>query len=334
MPGIIESNRSPAGFPLSIGPITFGGASIGGLYHAISDADAHNTLQTAWDLGIRSFDTAPEYGRGLSERRLGDFLRQKPDNSFILSSKTGEQLLPGRGGKASKFIGSLPFSKAFDFTASGIVRGLEDSLQRLGLEQLDILLLHDLDSIILGDRFEAHFQQAIDSGFDALMRLRNEGRVKAIGLGVKCHQVCEQALDYADLNCFMLQGSYTLLEQPATAFIKRCGKEQRAVFIAGPFASGILASGPVAGAYFHHQPAPAKIIEKVKRIEKVCKQYKISLPQAALHFPLRNPDVTSVVCGFHSAEQVSQVCQWLNQNIPEALWQSLYEEELICNPVL
>ncbi len=326
----LTDTRSFGRSSLTFGPITFGGAALGNLYHRITEEEAQQALQTAWHHGIRSFDTAPEYGKGLSERRFGDFLRHKDKTDYILCTKTGELLLPEPETKPSKFVDSLPFHRVMDFSGTALRRGLEDSLQRLGLDHVDILLLHDLDPIILKDDFESSFQCAMKDGLPTLLQLKEEGLIQAIGLGVKCHTVCERALEYADFDCFMLQGNYTLLEQPAEEFLTACGKNNRGIFIAGPFASGILATGVTPEAHFHHQPASADIRAKVSQIAAICEEYKTPLPTVALQFPLKNNNVTSVACGFDNAQQVEDACQWLQQDIPQALWQTLYQEGFIC----
>lgn len=308
---------------LSVGPVIFGSASIGGLYQNVSYQKAHSTLQAAWNSGIRCFDTAPEYGKGLSERRLGDFLRIRKEDS-LLCTKTGEILQPGaHHNNASKFVGALPFHRVFDFSGSGIRRSLEDSLQRMGIDRVDLLLIHDLDPICLQQDYGNHYRSFIETGIQELNRLRSEDVVKGIGMGIKYTHHCNTLLELADFDCFMLQGAFTLLEQPGTEFIARCGRQNTGVFIAGPFASGILASGSVAGGYFHHAPAPELILNKVKKLEATCSDYNVPLSAAALQFPLRNPHVTSVVCGFHDTSQVQQVKQWLALDIPESFWSEL-----------
>ena len=329
----LTESRSFSRSSLSFGPVTFGGSGLGGLYHSVSDAEAKRTLQAAWDKGIRSFDTAPEYGKGLSERRFGDFLRQQNKNDYILCTKTGELLLPESETKPGKFVDALPFHRVMDFSGSALRRGLEDSLQRLGLDHVDMLLLHDLDPVILKEDFETSFQCAMKDGLPTLLKLKEDGLIQAIGLGVKCYTVCQRALEYADFDCFMLQGNYTLLEQPADQFLHECGEQGRGIFIAGPFASGILATGVTPDAHFNHQAAPHDICAKVNRIENICLRYNTPLPAAALQFPLKNHNVTSVACGFHNAQQVEEVCHWLQQDIQKALWQELFQEGLICRQV-
>lgn len=311
---------------LYITEMGFGGASIGNLYSATTDQASHEVIATCWDLGIRYFDTAPEYGHGLSERRLGDALRDRSPEEFILSTKVGDvlyarhDLLP----PVNKFIDKLPFHLKYDYSYDGVMRAFEDSLQRLGLNKVDILLVHDLDPIIHTEKkFSEYFKTYIEGGYKALDRLRNEGVVKAIGLGVKKWEVCDEALKYGTYECFMLQGNYTLLEQHGLNFLDACLKKQISILLAGPYASGILATGPIKGAYFHHREASEEILEKVRLIEKICGSFNIPMQAAALQFPLKHPAIASVVVGSPSAESMRQNVKFLELPIPEKCWSAL-----------
>lgn len=307
--------------------VGFGGASIGNLYNACTDTVAHEAIAKSWDCGIRYYDTAPEYGHGLSERRMGDGLRQYQRNEYILSTKVGDflyarhdQLPPD-----TKFINQLPFHLRYDYSYDGIMRAFEDSLQRLGLNTIDILLVHDLDPIIHDQKtFDAHFRIFIESGYKALDELRSQGIIKAIGLGVKKWEVCEQALKYGEYECFMLQGNYTLLEQPAlNHFLPLCLKKKISVLLAGPFASGILATGPVAGAYFHHREADKKILTRVKHLQEICDRYSVPLQAVAIQFPLMHPAITTIVIGTRSGKRMQENIDFLQHKIPQQLWEEL-----------
>lgn len=318
---------------LWVSEIGLGGASIGNLYKEASFKNCYETIHQALASGICYFDTAPEYGHGLSERRMGDILREVKRDKFILSTKVGDflyaqhhQLPP-----ASKFVNQLPFHLRYDYSYDGIMRGFEDSLQRLGLNCIDIVLVHDLDPIIHDEKtFSEYFKTYIDSGYAALHQLRSEGVIKAIGLGVKKWEVCEKALKYGDYECFMLQGNYTLLEQPSASFLTHtCLAKRISVLIAGPYASGILATGAKKGAYFHHTEANDSILEKVKKIQAICDAFQVPLQAAAMQFPLRHPAVASVVVGTSSPELIKANVDYANFSIPEGLWNALKEADFI-----
>ncbi len=314
---------------LWLSEIGLGGASIGNLYKEASFEDCYETIHKALISGICYFDTAPEYGHGLSERRMGDILREIKRDNFVLSTKVGDFLyarhdqLPA----ASKFIKPLPFHLRYDYSYDGIMRGFEDSLQRLGLNRIDIILVHDLDPIIHDEKkFPEHFKTYIDSGYSALEKLRSEGVIKAIGLGVKKWEVCEKALKYGDYECFMLQGNYTLLEQPAHAFLTHtCLAKRISVLLAGPYASGILATGAKKGAYFHHQAADEVILQKVKKIQTICDSFQIPMQAAAMQFPLLHPAIVSVVVGTSSPRLIDANINFAKIDIPMELWSALKE---------
>ena len=301
-----------------------GGASIGNLYTACTDQEAEETIKSSWDLGIRYFDTAPEYGHGLSERRMGDVLRSYDRNDYILSTKVGD-LLYARHDKLpteNKFVDKLPFHLKHDYSYDGIMRAFEHSLHRLGLYRVDILLVHDLDPIIHEQKkYETHFKTYIESGYKALDELRSQGVIQAIGFGVKKWEVCAEAMKYGHYDCFMLQGNYTLLEQSALeGFLPLCVEKKISVLLAGPFASGILATGPVRGAYFHHREADEKILERVTLIQSICQRHQVPLQAAAIQFPLFHPAIASVVVGSRSVERMQKNVELMQWKIPEALW--------------
>jgi len=321
-----------AGFGVS--ELGFGGASIGNLFKALSNSAAEQTIKTAWQEGMRYFDTAAQYGHGLSEVRLGHTLHDYPRSEFVLSTKAGKRLKPALGhpeGDEPWFIDHLPFDIEYDYSYDGIMRCVEDSMQRLSLNFIDIIHLHDLDSKVLGEDFTFHFKQAMNSGIKALEELQRTGFIKAISLGVKESQVCEDALNYGDFNCFMLQGNFTLLDQEAkqSGFLDRCFKKGIGILQAGPFASGILVQGAKKGAKYHHIDAPETVIKKVAKIQSVCNQYDVELPAAALQFALSHPAISSTVTGFRTHLQVMDCIKWLAQPIPSEFWKHLKSVQLI-----
>ncbi len=318
---------------LKVSEIGFGGASIGNLFAECTHQTAMNVVNTALDTGISYFDTAPEYGYGLSERRLGDALRDK--NNFVLSTKVGELLrakhnvLP----PDNKFIGKIPFHLHYDYTYDGIMRGFEDSLQRLGLHHIDMVLVHDLDPVIHdAPNFSHYFRDYVDSGYKALHELKQQGVIHAIGLGVKKWEVCERALAYGDYDCFMLQGNYTLLEQDCLdTFLQTCLQKKISILLAGPYASGILATGANESAYYHHRPANHDILTRVKLIEEICRAYNTAMKAVALQFPLKHPAIASVVIGSAAANEIHDNIKHWQSDIPASLWDALKTEKIIPN---
>jgi len=325
--GVNMKKRQLGTTDLQVTEIGFGGASIGNLYKKSTDEEASNAIQTSWDLGIRYFDTAPEYGHGLSEHRLGNSLRQYQRDDYVLSTKVGD-LLYARHDKLppeTKFIDKLPFHLKHDYSYDGIMRAFENSLHRLGLHRVDILLVHDLDPIIHDQKnYEAHFKTYIEGGYKALDELRSQGVIRAVGFGVKKWEVCEEAMKYGDYDCFMLQGNYTLLEQPALAtFLPLCVQKKISILLAGPFASGILATGPIKGAHFHHQEADQAILNRVEKIQEICQAHDVPLQAAAIQFPLFHPAIASVVVGTRSATRMQKNSEFTQVTIPEKLWDDL-----------
>jgi D-threo-aldose 1-dehydrogenase len=316
-----------------VSELGFGGASIGNLYEACTNTEAEATIRKSWDLGMRYFDTSPSYGNGLSERRLGLALHQYPREDYIISTKVGDFLyaVPDRLPPDTIFVDQSPFHLRYDYSYDGIMRVFEDSLQRLGLNHIDILLVHDLDPIIHEQKTMAqHFRTYLESGYKALDELRSQGRIKAIGFGVKKWEVCAEALKYGDYECFMLERNYTLLEQPAFAsFFPLCIKKKISILLAGPFASGVLGSGPVKGAYFHHKKADQRTLDRVKQIQRICHAYSVPIQAAAIQFPLRHPAIASVVVGTHSTQRIQENIDFLHYKIPQALWDALKQEAII-----
>ncbi len=321
---------------LKIDALGFGCAPIGNLYHPVSDADAAETLQFAWNAGFRHYDTAPHYGQGLSERRIGDTLRPLQGKDYVLSTKVGRLLKPARYSKQRHgFLSPMPFDTHYDYSYDGVMRSFEDSMLRLGLNRIDILYMHDIGRDTHGDANDHHFPIAMNGGYNAMNELRLQGLVKAIGLGVNEYQVCEAALERGDWDCFLLAGRYTLLEQEALkTFMPKCEQRNCSIIIGGPYNSGILATG-VRGdnnnCYYNYMEAPRAVIERVGKIEAVCADFNVTLAAAALQFPLANPLVASVIPGLDSRKQIQKTMELFNETIPAAFWQTLRDQALI-NP--
>ena len=318
---------------LTIDALGFGCASLGNLYHTVSDDEATEILETAWAKGFRYFDTAPHYGQGLSERRVGDALRASIRRDYLLSTKVGRLLRPaGYAPERHGFVSPMPFDISYDYSYDGVMRSFEDSLQRLGLDRIDILFMHDIGVVTHGDDNDRLFRIAMDGGYRALDELRRDGRVSAIGLGVNEFEVCEQALDYGDWDCFLLAGRYTLLEQTSLdTFLPKCIERNCSVIIGGAYNSGILATGVSGKGPWHYDygPAPDDVVSKVAAIEALCAEFNIPLAAAALQFPLAHPAVASVIPGIGNVRRIDQTLELFSTEIPDEFWSELVKQGLV-----
>ena len=324
-----------AGATLDFTELGFGSAGLGNLYRAIDEDAAQLTLDAAWSNGIRYFDTAPLYGLGLAETRLNPFLRGKPRESYLLSTKVGRLLQacpPGRRTGLGKFFDVPSRREVFDYSYNGVMRSLEASLERLGVDSIDIAYVHDVDVFTHGSKeaSDARIRELMESGYAALVKLRSEGVVKAIGAGINEWQVAETLARNGDFDLFLLAGRYTLLEQEAlTSFLPYCQSRKIGVVLGGPYNSGILATGPKPGAFYNYDPAPARILDRVARIERICVTHKVRLAEAALSFPLGHPAVVSVIPGGQSSHEVIRNAETLRTPIPAALWDELKADGLL-----
>jgi D-threo-aldose 1-dehydrogenase len=318
---------------LRVSAMGFGAAPIGNIFRPITEADSDAMIQRSWDAGLRYFDTAPMYGHGLSEARCGHSLRWKDRDDFVLSTKVGRVLKARKRSEIdfTPWVDGLPFELVFDYSYDGTMRSFEDSLQRLGLERIDIAFIHDIDTFTHGpDAQKERFAEAMDGAWRALEKLRDEGLVTAIGVGVNEWQVCHEALRQRDFDGFLLAGRYTLLEQEALdGFLPLCEERNAAVVVGGGFNSGILATGAREGAKYNYAPAPAEIMERVARMERLCRAYEVSLPGAALQFVLAHPCVPTIVPGTRTVEQLEQNLDWISQPIPAQFWADLKKEGLL-----
>lgn len=317
---------------LEVSAFGFGTAPIGNIFREIDEETSDAMVQEAWKQGVRYFDTAPMYGHGLAELRSGHSLRWKNRDDFVLSSKVGRLLKPAR----KQDIDYAPWTNAgrftmhFDYSYDGTMRSFEDSLQRLNLERMDICFIHDIDVFTRGAEQPEVFKSAMDGAWKALSQLRDEGVVKAIGVGVNEWQVCQAALEQRDFDCFLLAGRYTLLEQEALdSFLPLCEKRGAAVVIGGGFNSGILATGAIEGAKYNYAPAPTEIMERVRKIEAVCAEYDVPLPAAALQFVVAHPAIPSFVAGTRTVAQLQKNLEWFSHPIPPAFWSDLKAKGLI-----
>ena len=315
---------------LQVTELGFGAATFGNLYRPMADEDARNSIKKAMELGLNQFDTAPFYGFGLSERRVGDALREYDAKSFVLSTKVGRILEPcAKAEDKYGFCSPMPFDPKYDYSYDGIMRSFEHSIQRLGLSKIDILYMHDIGRATHGDDHDRLFKIAMEGGYKAMDELRSQGLVSAIGLGVNEYEVCEQAMDHGHFDCFLLAGRYTLLEQKALqSFLPRCVKENSSIILGGPYNSGILATGvrrKDVVPHYNYQPANETIIKTVAKIEDVCQDFNVLLAAAALQFPLAHPAVVSVIPGLSSANRVQTTVEQMQVNIPSEFWQTLQD---------
>ncbi len=302
--------------PLGPCPVVLGGAAIGGLYAPVSDDAAAQTLGAAWEAGIRAFDTAPHYGVGLSERRLGDFLAGRPRGEFIVSTKVGRLLVPATGpvDGAEEFYGTTPLTRVLDYSRDGVLRSLEDSLRRLRLDRVDIALIHDPDDFM---------GVALDDAYPALADLRSQGVVGAIGAGMNSAAPLTWLVERCDLDCVLVAGRYTLLDDSAAdSLFPLCLRRGVAVLAAGVFNSGILAD-PRQGARYDYAPAAPDVLARARRIRDICASYDVPVAAAALRFPLRHPAVTAAVVGPRAPAEILSDVSYLSTHIPDALWLDL-----------
>ncbi|MGQ0664308.1 MAG: aldo/keto reductase [Pseudomonadota bacterium] len=310
----------------------FGGSQIGNLHRAVPEGKALAAIEAAYEAGIRYFDTAPLHGGGLGEHRIGHVLRRYPRDGFVLSTKVGRLCEPlERRDGDGQTVERLPFRLVYDYTHDGVLRSIEHSLQRLGLARIDIALIHDVDPDNHGEvEQERQFRIAIGGAYRALDRLRREGTIAAVGVGVNDWRVCRDFAESCDLDCFLLAGRYTLLEQGALdSLLPLCARRGIGVIVGAPFNSGILARGAAAGAPYNYLAAPPAVVDRVRRIEGVCVRHRVSLAAAALQFPFGHPAVASVLPGMRSPAQVERCLKWLGENVPAELWRELKHEGLI-----
>jgi D-threo-aldose 1-dehydrogenase len=313
-----------------------GTAPLGNLYYSITDDEAHATLEAAWDAGMRFYDTAPLYGLGNSERRVGHFLRPKDRAAYVLSTKVGRLLTlsspEGRVG-FGKWFDVPSRGEVYDYSYDGVMRSVEFSLERTGLDRFDILFAHDIDVFTHGSAAarDRHIDAFVDGGgLKACIAMRDQGVVKAIGAGVNEWQAAQMLAERGDMDLFLLAGRYTLLEQESLgSFLPLCVERGIGIVVGGVFNSGILATGPVEGAWYNYDPAPPEIIDRVRRLEAACHRHGVRLIDAALRFPLAHPAVVSILVGAKHPKEAAAAPELLTAQIPAALWDDLKAEGLL-----
>jgi D-threo-aldose 1-dehydrogenase len=304
---------------LAVTELAFGASGIGNLGYAVTDELAAETVRTAWDNGIRHFDTAPHYGLGLSERRLGAALAGLPRRELVLSTKVGRLLRPNAlatgADLAAGFLVPDDLTRMWDFSADGVRRSLAESLERLGLDRVDIVYVHDPDDAV---------DQAIAEAIPALITLREEGVVSAVGVGMNQWQAPLRIVRETDIDVVMLAGRWTLLDRSGQALLNECLEHGVSVVAAAPFNSGILARRwPREGANFDYGPAPKEVLERARVLAGICESAGTALPNAALQYPLRHPAVATVVVGLRSPDQVVQASSSFAQPLSEDVWHQL-----------
>jgi D-threo-aldose 1-dehydrogenase len=309
--------------------VGYGAAGVGNLYTAVDDDEARRILDAAWDAGVRYYDTAPHYGLGLSERRLGEMLRERPRGDYVLSTKVGRLLVPNPGGEQRRdddiFEVRADLRRVWDFSEAGVRRSLEDSLRRLGLDSVDVAFLHD------PEQSDWDVTEAVDSGIAALTRLREEGVVRAIGVGTADLGAIECAVRSGVVDLVMMAGRYTLLEAPAAeTVLPLCRERGVGVVNAAVFNSGLLAtSAPSEHSHYRYGVVPPDRLARARRLADACRELGVDLPTAALQFGLREPAVVSVVFGANTPEQVRENVGRISTPVPEELWLRLQQEGLI-----
>lgn len=318
-----------AGLEVSI--LGLGCAPFGNLFSDVPDAQLREAVAACRGAGIQHFDTAPFYGHGLSEHRIGECLRGVPRSAYVLSTKVGRLLRPDPAARTpGTFSSTLPFDIAYDYSYDAAMRSIEDSLQRLGLSHIDIVYIHDITPKWAGTELESRYRQAMAGAYRALDRLRSEGSIGAIGVGVNDVDVLMRFAVDGDFDVFMLAGRYTLLDTTALPqLLPLCEKRGIGITLAAPLASGILATGAVPGAKYWYADAPPEVMERVRRMEACCSRHGVPLRAAALQFPLAHPALRSVVVGMRSALEVVNNAEALRTTVPASLWQELRADGLI-----
>jgi D-threo-aldose 1-dehydrogenase len=313
---------------LRLSTLGVGAAALAGLYERVDGATAAATLQAAWDEDLRFIDTAPFYGYTRSERRVGAFLEGRRRDGYVLSTKVGRLMVPDHSVQCGSdgWADPLPYRPLYDYSHAGVMRSFDDSRLRLGLERIDILLVHDIGRLTHGDLHDLHWRALTEGGgFRALEELRSQGLVRAIGLGVNEWEVAQEALDVAPLDCVLLAGRYTLLEQGALPFLDRCAASGVGVIIGGPFNSGLLAGQ----AKYNYGSVPPEVMQRAQALAAVCAEFGVALEAAALSFPLAHPAVASVLAGMRSPAQVLANAGWARRPLPPELWQALRSRHLV-----
>ena len=317
---------------IEVSVIGFGGAPLGDLFEILDDQVCYDTLKNSHKNGINFFDTSPYYGYGLSEHRIGNYLKSIKRRDFILCTKVGRYMTPGNPNKINRgpFRGGLNFSPNIDYSYDGVMKSFEQSLLRLGLSEIDICLIHDVDKWTHGDEFEMHFKEAMNGAYKALDKLKSEKVIKAIGVGLNESNMCARFAEAGDFDCMILAGRYTLLEQGALdVFFPLALKKNIGIILAGVFNSGILIKGAGDNSTYDYKKIPDDIAKKYFAIDKICKEFDIPIGAAALQFCNANSVVSTMILGMDHPNQIKENIDLLNYKINKEFWYKLIEENLI-----
>lgn len=325
-------------YNVAVTQMSMGGTTFGNMYNAVEERTAMDVISAAYRLGMRYFDTAPLYGYGLSETRLGSGLTQFDRDQITISTKVGYSLVPRSPNETTNapFADTPPFKTIFDFSRDAILRSIDTSLERLQTDHIDILLIHDPDEGItlqpdISDPYAiSHFDQVMAETYPVLHELREQKIVQAIGLGMNQWQMLADFARAGDFDCFLLAGRYTLLEQePLTKFLPLCQEKDIRIIIGGPYNSGILASGAEPGAYYNYAPAPESILARVRGIQAVSARHAVPLQAAALQFPFGHPSIAAIIPGARTITELEHNVRFFEHDIPAAYWDELKQEKLI-----
>jgi D-threo-aldose 1-dehydrogenase len=324
----VSATKKLARRDLEVTVMGLGAAQMGNLYRVTPYAESLSAFDTAWDHGIRYFDTAPFYGYTRSERRMGTMLTEHDRADYVVSTKVGRVMVPDEsvGPEENAYVDPLPFRPNYDYSYDGILRSFEDSQNRLGILKPDILYIHDIGPFTHGEKDQHYWSQlTTGGGFNALDELRSQGLTKAVGLGVNEWEIVDRAMDVFDVDVAMLAGRYTLLEQTSLAFMDRCAREGTSIVAAGVFNSGILAGNKK----FNYGDAPADIVARVETLQTLCEELNVSMQAAALQFPLAHPASVTIVSGARNGSQIASNIEWFEQEIPAEFWSELKKRGIV-----
>lgn len=335
MPNMMTRAVTQSG--LRVTTMGLGGTGLGNMYRATDPRVAHETVHAAFDKGLRYFDTAPVYGFGLAESRLGEAIATLPRDQIVISSKVGYDLVPIPADEVKPVLWdeAPPFRPEFDYSRDAVLRSLEGTLKRLGVDYVDMLAIHDPDEALHFGSGEdpyarSRFKEAMEGAYPVLDELRAQGVIKAVGVGINQWQMLSDFVRAGRFDYFLLAGRYTLLEQePLATLLPECEKRGTKIIIGGPYNSGILATGPVDGATFNTKAAPPAVLERVGQIQAICQSHGVPLAAAALQFPLGHPAVASVIPGARSVAELEQNLGYISWNIPASLWSDLKSAGLV-----
>ncbi|MDT4998468.1 MAG: D-threo-aldose 1-dehydrogenase [Mycobacterium sp.] len=329
---LVSDTKVNARSGLTFTALGYGGAPIGNYNGVFSDADAQDMVSQAWDQGIRYFDTAPGYGNGLSEHRLGHALRRRDRKELVLSTKVGRVLTPMLDAPSTngQYLDIPPLVAGYDYSYDGVMRAVEQSMQRMLTDLFDVLFIHDCDRYTHGSAAPELFHQAIVSAFPALESLREQQVVKAIGFGINETDLMIEAIKSTDVDVCLLAGRYTLLEQePLDELFPICEQQGVGIVLGGVYSSGVLATGPISGARFNYAPADANILARAKQLQDVCRRHNVPLAAVALQFAYAHPVVVSACIGARDEKQQTRNAELFESSVPGELWDDLRAANLI-----